>query len=300
MRFGFTASYRNAVIVPEMILMRPIALFSLFSLLGSASGLAAATADVPLPRPRPSVPPAWIEPRSFLEAAGPDFNTADVTAKPSECDERLAKIAAIELMPRLIGPDACGGEDMVRLDAVLLPGDKRVEVRPASYLRCPMAEQLAIWVRNEAASRSAVLGAALQAVDTYDDFSCRGRNRQEGGKLSEHGKGNAVDVRGVTLVDGRFISFTDVNAPKDVREALRESACARFTTVLGPGSDGHHEGHIHLDMLERRGGYRICQWAVREPPPPAPAVASMNGESVPLPPPRPSVLDNQPQRIRRL
>lgn len=281
--------------------MRPLIAF--LWLLGFGPGLAAASADVPgvpLPRPRPSVPPAWIEPRSFREAAGPDFNTADVTATLSECDERLAKIAQVEPMPRLVGPGACGGDDMVRVDAVLLADDKRVEVKPASYLRCPMAEQLAIWVRNEAASRTAALGAALQAVDTYDDFSCRGRNRQTNGKLSEHGKGNAVDVRGLTLADGRFISFTDVNAPKDVREALRDSACARFTTVLGPGSDGHHEAHIHLDMLERRGGYRICQWAVREPPPPPPTVASVNGETIPLPPPRPTVPDSQPQRVRRL
>ena len=278
--------------------MRPLIAF--LWLLGSGSGLAAAAADVPLPRPRPPAPPAWIEPRSFREAVGPEFNTADVTAAQSECDERLAKIAQAEPMPRLIGPGACGGEDMVRIDAVLLPGDKRIEVRPPSYLRCPMAEQLAVWVRNEAASRAAVLGAALQAVDTYDDFSCRGRNRQTNGKLSEHGKGNAVDVRGLTLADGRFISLTDVNASKDVREALRDSACARFTTVLGPGSDGHHEGHIHLDLLDRRGGYRICQWAVRDPAPPPPTVVSVNGQTIPLPLPRPSVPDNRPQQTRRL
>jgi hypothetical protein len=38
--------------------------------------------------------------------------------------------------------------------------------------------------------------------------------------------------------------------------------------VLGPGSDGYHEEHIHLDQAERRNGFRICQWDVREPPPP--------------------------------
>jgi hypothetical protein len=35
--------------------------------------------------------------------------------------------------------------------------------------------------------------------------------------------------------------------------------------VLGPGSDGYHENHVHLDLLERRSGYRICQWDVRDP-----------------------------------
>ena len=51
---------------------------------------------------------------------------------------------------------------------------------------------------------------------------------------------------------------------KGARERLKASACARFTTVLGPASDGFHENHIHVDVMERRSGYRLCQWAVRD------------------------------------
>jgi Extensin-like protein C-terminus len=57
----------------------------------------------------------------------------------------------------------------------------------------------------------------------------------------------------------------DMNIAKDWREALRTSACARFTTVLGPGADSYHDEHIHIDLAERGGGYRLCQWDVREP-----------------------------------
>ena len=238
--------------------------------------------SVPLPRPRP---PLWAEPRSFLEAAGPDFNSAEVTTEPSDCRKRLDVIAAISPMPRLIGPGACGGGDMVQLDAVLIPGHERVALKPAPVLRCVMAEQLAAWIRDEAAPRVAAAGTALRSVETYDDFDCRGRNRILGAKLSEHGKGNAVDLRTFTLADRQVIGLTDMTAPKDLREAIRASACARFTTVLGPGSDGYHEGHIHLDLAERSRGYRICQWEVREPPPPA-EIASAK---VPLPTPRPSI-----------
>jgi hypothetical protein len=61
--------------------------------------------------------------------------------------------------------------------------------------------------------------------------------------------------------------------------------CARFSTVLGPGSDGYHENHIHVDLMERRSGYRaMCQWDVRMPEvTPPPEVVS----AVPLPQPRP-------------
>jgi hypothetical protein len=255
-----------------------------------ASSFAARADDVPLPRPRPATPPAWSEPHSFHEAAGPDFDAGKVTDKPTECSERLAKIGEIALMPRLIGPGACGGEDIVRLDAVRVD-DKRVILKPAPYLRCPMAEQLALWVRDDAAPSAAGFGAALQTVETFDDFSCRGRNRQVHGKLSEHGKGNAVDVRAFALSDGRQIALTDVNASKAVRDSLHDSACRRFTTVLGPDSDGFHEEHIHLDLIERRNGYRICQWAVHEPR--KAIVVSVNGQMIPLPPPRPTIGSNR-------
>jgi hypothetical protein len=51
--------------------------------------------------------------------------------------------------------------------------------------------------------------------------------------------------------------------------------------VLGPGSDGYHEGHIHLDLAARRSGMKMCQWDVRDPP--------AEVASVPLPPPRPGM-----------
>lgn len=243
-----------------------------------ASNAAVIAQPVPLPRPRPpkTAPPPWapradwIEPQSFREAAGPDFKSEEVTLEPSACRLRLEKFAVVEAMPRLIGPGACGGDDIVRLDAVKLAGGNAVEITPAPYLQCPMAEQLARWVRDDAAPQVAATGAVLRSVMTYDDFSCRGRNRKSTGKISEHGKANAVDLRGLTFADGRFAMLTDITVSEVLRADIRKSACARFTTVLGPGSDGYHEEHIHLDFAQRRNGYRICQWDVRKPLPPLP------------------------------
>jgi len=137
---------------------------------GSTTG---SVEDVPLPRPRPPFSP---EPHSFAEAAGPGFDTTNVTSALSDCDQRLAAIATIELLPRLIGPGDCGGRDMIRLDAVLLPNRKRVEVRPTAILRCAMAESFAAWVRDEASDHIAALGDALRTVDTLGSYECRGRN----------------------------------------------------------------------------------------------------------------------------
>jgi hypothetical protein len=260
---------------PDIAVMR---LSIAFLLLMSLGGGLVRAEPVPLPRPRP---PIWVEPYTFAEAvAGLDFNAADVTDQPTACDSRLAAMAAIEPMPWLIGPQACGGRDMVELEAVLLPDNSRIAVKPPAVLNCGMAESLAAWLRDEAAPRVAKLGSALTAIENYDDYECRLRNRVPGAKLSEHAHGDAFDLRALHLADGRRLEPTDVTIDKPLREALRESACHRFTTVLGPGADAHHDGHIHLDTIQRRAGYRICQWDVREPPPP-----------IPLPRPRPAEAD---------
>jgi hypothetical protein len=281
LRYEKFISRINAAILPNIEQVR--ALMATVFLAAFGCGIAAAE-DVPLPRPRP---PLWVEPQSFAEAAGPDFNSAEVTSQPSNCRLRLETTAAIAPMPRLIGPGACGGRDMVQLDAVLLADRTRIELTPAPVLRCEMAESLSAWIRDEVAPRVIATGAVVRSVDNFDDFECRGRNRIFGAKLSEHGKGNAIDVRSVTLADGRVIGLTDTAAPKDLRSGLRESACQRFTTVLGPGADRHHDGHIHLDIAERRLGYRICAWDVREPPPPTDIASAQ----VPLPTPRPAIAD---------
>jgi len=162
---------------------------------------------------------------------------------------------------------------------VILPDRHRVPVKPPATLRCGMATAVVQWIRSDVAALAADLGTTVSELDNFDSFECRGRNRIVGAKLSEHGRANALDVRGIKLANGRSLSLTDRDVPRDIRKKVMASVCERFTTVLGPGSDGYHEDHIHLDLAERRNGYRICQWELDGA---APLVAT-----TPLPPPRP-------------
>lgn len=256
-------------------------IIALLALIGMGCGLAQAD-GVPLPRPRPAHQAAAPSaPRSFAEAlAGLDFKSSAMTDAPTSCDQRLAGMAKFELLPRLIGPGACGGVDMISLQSVLLPDGGHVAIEPEPTLNCPMAESFAAWLRDAVVPALAKRGAILRGVENYDSYECRSRNRVKGSKLSEHAHGDAIDVRALILADGRHLILTDVNVDKSLRTVLRDSACHRFTTVLGPG-DPYHSEHIHLDALARHNGYRICQWDVLEP---APMVAKTD---IPLPPPRP-------------
>lgn len=259
------------------------------------------------PAPPMAVPEQFSPPQeayaSFPERAG--SATSAAPSMPSACQTRLAKLAVFKPLPVLVGAGECGAVDAVMLDSVILPDQAKVVVSPAATLRCSMAEAIALWVRDDVAPAALKLGAPLRGLDNFDSYECRGRNRVPGATLSEHGRANALDVRAFKLANGETVGLTDVNVAKEWREGIRASACARFSTVLGPGSDGNHEEHIHVDLAERHGGYKTCEWDVREPvrqveraEPPAANTGAL-AEPVPLPRPRPvaaNAADMRPPR----
>jgi len=219
---------------------------------------------IPLPRPRPAMPlphEVTAEPRP-----------------PSDCQLSLTSdVAIIEPLPSITGADGCGMEDAVKLSAIFTKDKGRVSISPPATLRCEMAQAVAAWVREDAAPIAATLGAPLAGITNFAAYECRGRNRIVGAKISEHGKGNALDIRNMTLANGKVYDPTDIAMPREARERFKASVCSRFSTVLGPASDGYHENHIHIDIAYRRSGYRICQWLVRDA-----------AETTPLPRARPA------------
>lgn len=218
---------------------------------------------IPLPKPRPEEAPQATD-EAAPEAEGKPSPEKQLSACRLALTEQIAIAPSI---PDIRGPGACGGEDLVRLEAIVLPDKRKVAVKPAAILRCTMASAIADWVRKDMVPLAASLGSTISDLDNFDSFECRGRNRIAGAMLSEHGKANALDVRAIKLANGQSIGLTDRSMPRDVRERVLHSVCARFSTVLGPGSDWYHEDHIHLDLAQRRNDYRICQWNVWDPLP---------------------------------
>src|SRR6201999_3475440 len=94
--------------------------------------------------------------------------------------------------------------------------------------------------------------------------------------------------------------LTNATVSKALREQLRQTACSRFSTVLGNGADGFHENHVHIDLMQRTNDYKICQWNILDPTEvaaipqknsivpeaSAPSTATVSND-FPLPPPRP-------------
>jgi hypothetical protein len=257
---------------------RPVRLLLPFVLLAATAGSAAAE-SIPLPRPRPA--PAATQEESV-----------QTQAEPSECRLRLGEHLAIApSIPAIDGPGGCVAPDVVRLEAIVLKNGTRVAVSPPATLRCTMAEEIVRWVRDDLVAAVRDLGSSLRAIDNYASFDCRGRNNIRGARLSEHGLANALDVRSLRLTSGELVKLTDPYVMRGFREDVKRSACARFSTVLGPGSDGFHEDHVHVDLMERAPGrFKMCQWDVREPQPEAETETDEQiAEPVPLPRPRPKI-----------
>ncbi|HRN85609.1 MAG TPA: extensin family protein [Hyphomicrobium sp.] len=161
------------------------------------------------------------------------------------------------------GPGVCGTERPYEVTAV---DDGRVRIKPAALLRCPMIPQIERWIR-EHVSPAAVyhFGAEVEEITTAGSYNCRPINHKSGGKLSEHGYANALDVSGFVLSNGQRISlirhWNGNHAERAFLRAAQRGACQHFTTVLGPEYNRAHRDHFHVDLARRgRDGLgRVCK-----------------------------------------
>ena len=145
-----------------------------------------------------------------------------------------------------------------------LPPRTPIEVKPAATLACPIVSALDRWFANavQPAARK-WFNQPVVEIKQISAYSCRGMNGQPGAHISEHAFGNALDIAAFVLADGHRITVKDgwKGSPEE-QGFLRDvqgSACDQFTTVLAPGSNQFHYDHIHVDLMRRASGRRICQ-----------------------------------------
>jgi hypothetical protein len=153
-------------------------------------------------------------------------------------------------------PDRDFGSGCVVTGAVQLL-DIGVPVSGLKSMRCPLARSFIGWVRFAVApAAKQILGSELVRIESFGTYSCRGivgGNAASEARLSEHGLGNAVDVGGFVLADGRKIRVeggwrSGDPAVRAFFETIHRSACKRFRTVLSPDYNAAHYNHLHLDM----------------------------------------------------
>ena len=148
---------------------------------------------------------------------------------------------------------ACGIRNPVRVTAV-----QGITLSQPALMTCETAEALDRWAARGAKPAIGNRGGGIARFEVAAHYACRTRNNRPGARISEHGKGNAIDISGMTLADGSRITVGEGwNGTRRDARALRQmhrAACGPFGTVLGPDSDRFHQSHFHFDVARHRGG----------------------------------------------
>ncbi len=192
--------------------------------------------------PKSSLRP-WVRPDSVVQQAVARQQMREKGAVCGDMDIQGGEIG--DVPGKLRG---CGIADAVRVRSVA-----GVTLSQAAVMDCPTARALKTWVEQGAKPAFRSFGS-LAGMQVAAHYTCRTRNNQRGAKISEHGKGRAIDISAFVMRDGGVISVLDHwGKGRKLRRAYR-AGCEIFGTTLGPGSDPHHRDHFHFDTARYRAG----------------------------------------------
>lgn len=146
---------------------------------------------------------------------------------------------------------ACGVKDAVQITSV-----SGVRLSRPSVMECGTALALNSWVDKTVKPTFKRRGPVVE-LQVAAHYACRTRNNRKGARISEHGKGRAIDISGFVMADGEVVTVLKgwrKNPSQTQLVKVWRGACGPFGTVLGPNSDGYHRDHFHLDTARYRSG----------------------------------------------
>ncbi|MGD9739602.1 MAG: extensin family protein [Bauldia sp.] len=195
--------------------------------------------------------------------------SACMSTRPFRRDEDITIARAIN------DHGVCGLEQPLIVAALL---DGTLSFNGRATIGCPMAVTIEAWVTNAVQPAAiAWFGQPISGIRQMGGYNCRNVMNDPANELSEHAFGNAIDVSGFVLADGREISVRSdwSGGTREERLFLRDvtyTACQYFKTTLGPGYP-QHDDHLHLDLAHHNeaGTRRYCNPDVDMPERPATA-----------------------------
>jgi hypothetical protein len=208
--------------------------------------------DAILPQGRSSAPrtqPAYIPPASNSMRSAPNAGDDD--------DDPASRRSATPSFGPATTPSVGRGQNMTTAS---LPA----ALSPTATLACPLVSALDRWVAEGVQPAAQKwFGSQVATIKQISAYSCRGMVGAGVSHVSEHAFGNALDVAGFVLADGRKISVKDGwrGSPEEqgFLHDVQLYACETFSTVLAPGYNAAHYDHIHVDLMRRASGRRPCR-----------------------------------------
>ncbi|MBD8555863.1 extensin family protein [Rhizobium sp. CFBP 8762] len=212
--------------------------------------------------PRAQNPVLQSEPEPELRSE-PRMSRPVPSVMPSgevACRQALKQLGVVyQDIPAISSGGSCGIAYPIKVSQ--LSGG--IKLKPAITVACPVTVNFAKWVKYELApsTRYRYL-SGLSALENVGGYSCRTMNSRRGAAMSEHARGNAIDLGRLTLNSGKRIDIRSKGLfafrERGLLKSVRGDSCKYFTTVLGPGSDRYHKDHFHFDLRARKSKYRHC------------------------------------------
>jgi hypothetical protein len=194
-----------------------------------------------------------------LASAPPADVDLAAVAPPTRKEKRKKKREAASMAGSVCGVPAIKGEPLAPIgsnvggcgvaEPVRVTSISGVRLSQAATVDCSLATSLNTWVDQVA---QPAFDGKLAELRVAAHYICRSRNNVKGAKISEHGKGRAIDISAFVLTNGKVLTV-EGNYNKLLRQ-IYKAGCSYFRTTLGPGSDGYHEDHFHFDTSARKGG----------------------------------------------
>lgn len=189
-------------------------------------------------------------PDNFTLIMGNAKNARAQGRKGSVCGVNGIKGQNISSIPgKLRG---CGVKNPVKVTSV-----DGVALSTASIMDCGTAKALNKWIKRGAKPAVGNTGGGIASLKVVAHYSCRTRNNQRGAKISEHGKGRAIDIAAIVLKNGEAITVLNgwrKRVHGKILKKMHKAACGPFGTVLGPNANKFHQDHFHFDTARYRSG----------------------------------------------
>lgn len=164
-------------------------------------------------------------------AAPAVWSAAEVEEALSQCATLLAGLDAVVVPAAPIREGDCGAPAPVEL--VSIGTAPQVTLSQPALVTCDMVVALSRWMKESvqpAAKRH--LGSQVIRLQVMSAYSCRNAYGRKRSRLSEHGRANALDVKGfltersltVELASGWGMTARDIKAQVAAAEAARREA----------------------------------------------------------------------------
>jgi hypothetical protein len=199
---------------------------------------------------------AWAEAAPNASVEGPPDVIADCEARLRQAGVEFAA-AELPVVPAHGKQPTCGVEQAL----VYQRGPEGIRYNSAPLVSCGVALGLVRLERvlNEESQR--FFGQKVARIEQGGTYNCRKMARFN--LVSEHSYANAIDLRGVTLKNGRRLTVRShfgalVGEPTRPEARFLRQVAHRlydedvFSVVLTPFFDALHRDHFHLDQARYR------------------------------------------------